>query len=112
MMDDIGTRIVLYLPAIFLFPILPAQASIKNISWPFFHPIWSSTKITEFDNVKFPKVYHQEMVFGVNSLRLTVAASFQETSPFHLSPFHFLPTSLKSWAHISDNIAGAVCGRQ
>ena len=49
------TRNFQYLPAIFLFPISPAQWSIKNISKTLFLLISSSTKIIEFDNVKFPK---------------------------------------------------------
>ena len=52
------------------------------------------------------------MVFGANFLRLTVTVSFQKMSTFHLSPFHLSPTFLKSWVHISDNIAGAVGGLQ
>ena len=40
---------------VFLFPISPAQWSIKNISKHRFHLIRSSTKIIEFDNVKFTK---------------------------------------------------------
>ena len=41
--------------AILLFPISPAQWSIKNNSKHLFHFIRSSTKIIEFDDVKFPK---------------------------------------------------------
>ena len=46
----------LIVTTIFLFAISPAQWSIKNISKHLFHLIRSSTKIVEFDNVKFPKI--------------------------------------------------------
>ena len=44
----------------FLFAILPAQRSIKNISKQLFHLIRFSTKIVEFHNEKFPKIISTE----------------------------------------------------
>ena len=53
---DTDTKLpAIYLPAILLFPISPVQRSIKNISKHLFQLISSSTKIIEFDNVKFSK---------------------------------------------------------
>ena len=52
------------------------------------------------------------MVFEPNFLRLTVTVIFQKMGTFHLSPFYFSPTFLKSWVQICDNIAGAVGGPQ
>ena len=54
--DDTDTRIFWCLPAIFLFAISLAQWSIKNISKHLFRLISSSTKIVQFDKVKFPKI--------------------------------------------------------
>ena len=51
------TGIFEYLPTIFLFPISPAECLIKNISKQLFHLTRFSTKITEFDNVKFPREF-------------------------------------------------------
>ena len=56
-MVNTDTGIFEYLPTIFLFPISPAECLIKNISKQLFNLIKFSTKITEFDNVKFPREF-------------------------------------------------------
>ena len=65
----------------FLFPISPTKWRIKNISKPLFPLIRSSTKITEFDYAKFPKItYHLKIVFEKKFLRFTVTVHFQKMS--------------------------------
>ena len=71
----------------FLFAISPAQWSIKNISKHLFHLIRSSTKIVEFDNVKFPKICQLKIVFEENFLRLIVTVCFFKKREFSY-PFY------------------------
>ena len=71
----------------------------------------------------FPEVYHLKMVFEEYFLRLTTEYVFKkwvlekrEFSYFFKSAnnvvvtkqIYFSPAFLKSWVHISDNIAGVV----
>ena len=97
---------------------------IKYIPKPLFCFIRSSTKTTEFENVKFRKSISFKEVFAEISLRLTVAVCFQKSEWFKNVNFLILffqliiynsvvftmqicfsPTLLESWVHISDNIA-------
>ena len=69
----------------------------------------------------FSKVYHLKMVFQDNFLRFTVTICFQKMKYLKNVSFfnHFFQSisyknkswvKIKSWAHISDNIAGVVGG--
>ena len=105
--------------------------SIKNISKPFFHLITSSTKIIEFENVKFSKnISSKDGVsrdfLGTDSNGTSSKKWVLQKREFSYTFFHsinynnlvdtkqisFLPTFLKPWFHMSDNVAGLVGGSQ
>ena len=94
-----------------------------------FHLIRSFTEINELTVRNFPGVYHLKMVCEKNFLRLTVTGCFQKMSTSKMWIFllflsvtynnvvitkqiYFSSTFLKSWVHISDNIAGVVGGTE
>ena len=119
-MDDTDTRIFWYLPAIFLFAILLAQWSIKNILKHLFHLIRPSTKVVEFDNVKFPKIIStndgtwgefletdSNIMFSnkwVPQKREFCYPFYQSINYNNLIVTKHSPEFWKSWIYISDNI--------
>ena len=115
-----------------VFNITRLVRSLENISKSLFHVIMSSTKIIEFDIVKFPKsisskdgVWREYLEIDSNSTfskkkwalcnREFSYSFFQSISYNNVvvtKQFFFSPIFLKSWIHISDNIAGVVGGPQ
>ena len=91
----------------------------------------SSTKIIEFDNVKFPKsrsskdgVWRKFLQIGSNSTfskewvlqKCEFCCTFFHSVSYNnvvvTKQIYFSHTFLKSWTHIFDNIAGVVWGPQ
>ena len=102
-MVDSDTEIFEYIPAIFLFSISPAQCLIKNISKHLFHFIRSSTKITEFDNVKFPKSVSSKDGFWREFLKIDSNSTFSKNkkktikNPWIFLSFFFSQLVIVTW---------------
>ena len=83
---------------------------------PLFHLIRSSTKIIEFDNVKFPKSISSKDGYQRGFLEIKISLSFFSVISYNntvvTKQIYFPPTFLKSWVHTCNNTAGVAEGRQ
>ena len=100
---------------------------MENISKLFFHFNRSSTKITEFDNIKFSKgipngvwrefleidkgsTFSKKWILKERDFYYPFSQSMSYINVVVTKQIYFSPTFLKWWAHISDNPAGVVGG--
>ena len=129
-MNGTDTSIFYYVPEIFLFPISPAQWSIKKYFKPLFYIIRSSTKTIELDHVKclaspsedriwkeFLEIdsnimFSKKWVLQKRKFPYSFLHSISYNNMVIMKQVYFSPIFRKSWAHVSNNIAGVEGGPQ